>query len=152
MNIVLIVIDSLRQDHLGAYGNKWIQTPHFDEFSNQAVTFTRCYPESLPTLPFRRSLHTGIRTFPYKGHRGYKGDYDRWPGWGPIPEDQDTISEILSQNGYRCGFITDCYHQFKPSKNFHRGFDSWHWIRGQEADRYRSGPPIPDQHVERHLR
>jgi arylsulfatase A-like enzyme len=26
------------------------------------------------------------------------------------------------------------YHQFKPGKNFHRGFHSWQWVRGQEAD------------------
>src|SRR5207249_9917826 len=31
-------------------------------------------------------------------------------------------------------------HQFKPDKNFHRGFDSWRWIRGQETDRLESGP------------
>ena len=32
------------------------------------------------------------------------------------------------------------YHQFKPDKNFHRGFDSWRWIRGQESDRLETGP------------
>jgi len=28
------------------------------------------------------------------------------------------------------------YHMMKPGKNFHRGFDQWFWIRGQEADPY----------------
>lgn len=144
MNIVLVVIDSLRQDHVGAYGNEWIHTPHLDAFSKEAVTFTRCYSDAEPTLPMRRSLHTGIRTYPYHGHRGYKGDGDRWLGWGPIPEEQDTLSEILAPNGYRCAFISDTYHQFKPSKNFHRGFDTWMWIRGQEMDRFRTGPVIRD--------
>ncbi len=141
-NIVLVIIDTLRQDHVGAYGNDWIRTPNLDAFAREAVVFTRCYPESLPTLPVRRALYTGLRTFPYHGHRDYKGDFSGAPGWGPIPEEQDTMSELLSAAGYRTALITDCYPQFKPSKNFHRGFDEWIWIRGQEADPYRSGPEV----------
>ena len=151
MNIVLVIIDSLRQDHVGAYGNEWISTPHLDAFACEAVKFTRCYPESLPTLPVRRALHTGSRTFPYHGHHDYKGDFSGAPGWGPIPEDQDTMAEVLREAGYRTAFVTDCYHQFKPSKNFHRGFDEWRWIRGQEADPYRSGPRVSWEDIGRHM-
>ena len=151
MNLVLIVFDTLRQDHLGAYGNEWIWTPNFDAFSREAVTFTRCYPESLPTIPFRRSLHTGKRNFPFEDHRGDRSFPDRWPGWNPIPQNQDTLSEILSKNGYRCGLISDTYHLFEPNVNYPRGFDSWIFIRGQEVDRYRSGPDIPDQEIVKHL-
>ncbi|MCC6445671.1 MAG: hypothetical protein IT210_19730 [Armatimonadetes bacterium] len=32
------------------------------------------------------------------------------------------------------GLISDIYHMMKPGKNFHRGFHSWEWIRGQECD------------------
>jgi arylsulfatase A-like enzyme len=151
MNIILVIVDSLRQDHVGAYGNAWIQTPHLDAFAAQAVRFTRCYPESLPTLPVRRALHTGLRTFPYHGHHDYKGDFSGAPGWGPIPEKQDTMAEILRAEGYRTAFVTDCYHQFKPSKNFHRGFDEWQWIRGQEADPYRSGPDVSLEEIAQHM-
>ena len=151
MNVILVIIDSLRQDHVGAYGNKWIRTPNLDAFADEAVTFTRCYPESLPTLPVRRALHTGLRTFPYRGHRDYKGDFKATPGWGPIPEEQDTMAETLAAAGYRTAFITDCYHQFKPSKNFHRGFDEWVWVRGQEADKYRSGPVVTPEDIARHM-
>ena len=151
MNVILIILDTLRQDHVGAYGNPWIHTPHLDAFAREAVVFTRCYPESLPTLPVRRALHTGVRTFPFHGHHDYKGDFSGAPGWGPIPEDQVTLSETLRQAGYRTAFITDCYHQFKPSKNFHRGFDEWVWIRGQEADPYLSGPTPPDSRIARHM-
>ena len=31
MNIILVIMDSLRKDHVGAYGNDWIQTPHVTE-------------------------------------------------------------------------------------------------------------------------
>lgn len=151
MNLVLIIIDSLRQDHVGAYGNRWIQTPHLDALAGESVLFTRCYPESLPTLPVRRALFTGKRTFPFVDHRDYKGDFQGAPGWGPIPEQQDTISELLQEAGYRTAFITDTYHMFKPSKNFHRGFDEWIWIRGQEADNYKSGPLPAQKLVKSHM-
>jgi arylsulfatase A-like enzyme len=62
------------------------------------------------------------------------------PGWGPIPNEQYTLSEILQTAGYRTALISDLYHQFKPSKSFWRGFDQWTFIRGQETDTARSGP------------
>ncbi len=151
MNIVLVIFDTLRQDHLGAYGNEWIHTPHLDSFAKEAVTYTQCYPESLPTLPFRRAVHTGQRVYPFHGHRDYKGDFSGAPGWGPIHEEQDTLAELLHEAGYRTAFITDVYHQFKPSKNFHRGFDEWVWVRGQEWDKYLSGPTVLKDIVERHM-
>jgi arylsulfatase A-like enzyme len=151
VNIVLIVLDTLRADHVGAYGNNWIHTPNMDAFARQAVRFTRAYPESLPTLPVRRALHTARRTFPYHGHRHYKGDFVGAPGWGPIPEEQETVAEALGEQGYRCALITDTYHQFKPSKNFHRGFHHWAWVRGQETDPFRSGPPVPVADIQRHM-
>ncbi|MDR7427260.1 MAG: sulfatase [Armatimonadota bacterium] len=78
-----------------------------------------------------------------------KGDTVRVPGWQPIPEEEVTLAEILQHEGYRTALITDVFHMFKPSMNFHRGFDEWRWIRGQERDRYRSAPPEVD--VDRYL-
>ncbi len=152
MNVVLIIIDSLRQDHLGCYGNKWIKTPNLDFLAKESMLFTRAYAGSLPTLPVRRVLQTGCRIFPFRGHKAYKGNiFVGAPGWGPVREERDTIAEILQSHGYRTAFITDTYHQFKPSENFHRGFDEWTWIRGQELDPYRSGPVPSREEVERYI-
>jgi arylsulfatase A-like enzyme len=49
MNLVLIIVDSWRQDHCGCYGNDWIHTPHLDALAAQSTVFTRAYPESLLT-------------------------------------------------------------------------------------------------------
>ena len=66
MKIFLIIFDTLRKDHTGnTYGNDWIKTPYFDEFAKDCLVFDKAYPESLPTLPVRRAIHTGIRTFPF---------------------------------------------------------------------------------------
>ncbi len=140
MNLIIIVADSLRRDHLGAYGNAWIHTPHLDRLAKESIMFTNAVAEGLPTIPFRRALHTGCRTFPFDDYRGpRKGDMVKLPGWQPLWENDVTVAEILSENGYLSGFITDTYHQFKPSMNFHRGFDNFLFIRGQEADRYATG-------------
>ena len=48
MNIVLIVLESLRKDCVNAYGQPpWgkVHTPHLDAFARESVMFTRAYPE-----------------------------------------------------------------------------------------------------------
>ena len=150
MNIVLVVFDSLRKDCMGCYGTyPWweVKTPHFDKLAQESLVFDSMYPESLPTLPTRRALYTGQRVYPFgDGDFHLKGDFVGAPGWGPMREDQDTIAELLRDNGYRTALIADVYHMFKPSKNFWRGFSQWMFLRGQETDPYRSGPlPTQDQ-------
>jgi len=140
MNVIVIMLDSLRKDHVGCYGNSWIKTPAMDELAENGVLFTRAFPEALPTLPVRRAMHTGMRTFPNRNYVPRKGDNVKIPGWEPIPESQVTLSEILRKEGYLTALFSSTYHMFKPSMNFHRGFDSWEWIRGQEGDRYK--PPL----------
>ncbi|MCG8515699.1 MAG: sulfatase [Halanaerobiales bacterium] len=138
MNLILVIVDSLRQDHIGAYGNKWIETPNIDQLAANSVIFDKCFPEALPTIPFRRSVYTGLRSFPFSTFQPVKGDPVRFEGWQPIPENQSTIVELLSNQDYRTALFTDTYHQFKPSMNFIRGFQQWELIRGQVVDFYRS--------------
>jgi len=115
-----------------------VHTPNLDAFAEQAVLFTNAYPDALPTLPVRRALHTGQRTWPFRDWVPQRWDNVRNYGWQRIPEEQITLAEILAQAGYRTGFYTDAHHQFKPSMNFHRGFTQWGWIRGHERDAFAS--------------
>ncbi len=151
MNVVIVILDTLRKDHLGCYGNGWIQTPNIDAFARESLMFTRAYPESLPTIPARRAIHTGKRTFPFHNWIPQKGDTVRIYGWQRIPEGQVTLAEILQRHGYTTAFVTDTYHQFKPSMNFHRGFDVWRWIRGQESDRYQPIARCDEDKLHRYL-
>lgn len=84
MNVILIVADTLRADHLGSYGNGWIRTPNLDRLAREGVRFARAYPEALATVPVRRAIHTGKRTFPCRDWFPRKGDYVRTPGWQPL--------------------------------------------------------------------
>ncbi len=146
MNIVLIVFDTLRKDCVGPYGSPpwWtIQTPKFDAFAKESLMMMRAFPNALPTLPARIALYTGQQVYPFeKGDIRLKGDFIGAPAWGPIPEEWPTMAEMLQEAGYRTGLVSDVYHMFKPSKNYWRGFDQWTFLRGQEADPYRSGPHL----------
>ncbi len=141
MKIFLIIFDSLRKDHTGkTYGNTWIKTPNFDKFAEDSIVFDKAYIESLPTIPVRRAIHTGIRTFPFTNEKLQlrTDDFVEVPGWDPIPPYQTHLAEYMKKNGFITSFITSTYHQFKPNMNFHLGFDQWNWIRGHEADKFRA--------------
>jgi len=127
MKVIVILADSLRKDHLGCYGNEWIETPNIDALAKESVIFENAYPEALPTIPVRTALFTGQYTLPYRP-------------WQPLTKEDITAAEILRRYGYLTALITDTYHLAKPGMNFHRGFHVFRWIRGQEADAYKSGP------------
>ncbi len=150
MNVVLVIIDSLRKDHVGVYGNDWIQTPTLDALAKESVRFTRAYPEGIPSIPARRAIHTGIRTFPFRGFELSnitEEDVALW-GWEPIPEEQTTLAEILSEEGYYNLFVTDTLHQFRASYNMHRGFNTFEWVRGQERDLFRPHTPASRKKID----
>ena len=153
MNVVLVIIDSLRKDHVGAYGNDWIRTPNLDALAKESLRFTRAYPESIPSIPARRGIHTGLRSFPFRGWElgnVTKDDVALW-GWEPIPEEQTMLSEILLEEGYQTLFVTDTLHQFRASYSFHRGFRVFEWVRGQERDLYVPRSPATDKRIEETL-
>ncbi|MHC4713493.1 MAG: sulfatase [Planctomycetota bacterium] len=135
-NIILIVSDTLRVNELGCYGNPDVATPNIDAFAESAVRFTRAFPESLPTIPVRRALHTGRRAYPFRDYKPVKWDIVYLPGWQPMDSDEDTVAENLAEAGYHTGFVTDSMPYFAPGFNFTRGFYQWEFVRGQQADRW----------------
>jgi arylsulfatase A-like enzyme len=147
-NVVLVIIDSLRKDHVGAYGNNWIQTPNLDALAKESLRFTQAYPESAPTICARRAIHTGLRTWPFRDWKPPKGEDIILQGWEPIPEGQTHLAEIMKQNGYATLFQTDNMHQYKASYNFQRGFDVFDFIRGQTTDNYMPNWTFPRDRVQ----
>lgn len=149
-NIVLIVSDTLRTAHLGCYGNSHIQTPNIDAFAKRATRFTRAYPESLPTIPVRRALHTGRRAYPFGNYCPVKWDIVYLPGWQAMDNEEDTLAENLAAAGYQTGFVTDTLPYFAPGFNFQRGFWQWEFIRGQQQDRWRSPFAVSRERLSRY--
>src|SRR5579872_6047636 len=139
LNIIHIGVDTFGTHWLGCYGNQEVRTPNVDKFSKKCVMFEDAYPEALPTLCARRAIYTGRRIFPSDLIQ-QPDDQVKIRGWHQLYAEDVTISETLRGAGYTTAIVSDLYHQFKPDKNFHRGFDSWRWIRGQEQDRLETGP------------
>ncbi|MGN8216612.1 sulfatase family protein [Halococcus salifodinae] len=59
MPTIYIDIDSLRADHVGAYGYDAPTTPNIDEFAEESVLFERNYASNSPCMPARAALLTG---------------------------------------------------------------------------------------------
>jgi arylsulfatase A-like enzyme len=149
MNVILVILDSLRKDHIGAYGSDRVKTPSLDALAKQSVRFTRAYPESIPTLCARRAIHTGLRTWPFRNWHPPKGENFMPAGWQAIPEEQTTLSEFLDlRQGFNTVLLSDTHHMFKASMNFHRGFKVFDWVRGQERDEYRPTMRVSQEKVD----
>ena len=90
LNVVLIVIDALRADHLGCYGYARDTSPNIDRFASQGILFTKAFSQGACTRISIPSLFTSL--FP---------DVLRIPIGGiELPEKLITLPEILEKNGY----------------------------------------------------
>lgn len=109
--IVLISIDCLRADHVGAYGYERDTTPHIDAFAENAVLFETAVSTAPMTLPSHTSMFTGL--FPSR-HDGSK--------WAKIASTTPYLPEILSRAGYQTdALVTGAY--LSQDYGFERGFD-----------------------------
>ena len=64
-NLLLIVVDTLRADHLGAYGHGRRTSPELDAFARDAVRFERAYATAPWTQPSVASILTGLAPAPW---------------------------------------------------------------------------------------
>jgi arylsulfatase A-like enzyme len=135
MKTLFLVLDTVRRDYLGCYGNRWVQTPNLDRLAASAFTFDNHWVGSLPCMPARREFMTGRHNFLERG-------------WGPIEPFDDTLPTELRKKKIFTHLTTDHYHYFTLSgENYHTGFNSWDFHRGQECDTMVSlvdAPALPE--------
>src|SRR5437867_7420336 len=86
-NVVLVMSDTLRRDHLGAYGNEWIHTSALDRLAMRSVVFDNHLAGSFPTMPARADLLTGRLSLTFMS-------------WEPLPTTLPTLPELLGEAGY----------------------------------------------------
>ncbi len=135
MNLIVLVLDSLRQDHVSAYNQgeavfddvAACKTPNMDKFAESAVLFDNMYAEALPTIPARAALLTGNRTLISRP-------------WSPLGKTDVALPQIASLEGYVNGLASDVYHYRAGGMTYHEYYHSYQWVRGQEYDPYRSQP------------
>ena len=118
MNVIWIVADTWRQDHIGAYGNKVIHTPSLDALAARAIRFDNYYAGAFPTMPARADHHTGRWTMSMMN-------------WGPLPEGQVTLAQTLVQKGFTTVAAVDTPFYLRSEMNYDRGFQAFFMDQSQ---------------------
>ncbi len=150
-NVVVVVIDSLRTDHVGAYGGRRARTPTLDAFASESLLFEHARHEALPTVPVRRSLMTGRRLYPFRGWQPTRS-LPTQPGWEGIGRRETTFIDVLAKRGYLTGYVTDNPHILKPAfAPFRRKFDVMRSVKGQIPGTGIRRGPVPRGRLRRHL-
>jgi arylsulfatase A-like enzyme len=127
--VILILIDALRRDHVGAYGYPRPTTPYLDSLAADGVVFLNAYAQAPQTLVSTSTLLTS-RYFPWL-LRGLA--HDPIPGmaerqrelWAKVPRLADanlTLAEVFQDGGYQTmGLFTNPHHH--PTSGFWQGFE-----------------------------
>lgn len=99
LNVILITVDTLRADHVGAYGSK-AATPNLDRIAREGTVFSRCIAQVPLTLP----SHTTILSGTYPLSHGVRGN-----GGFVVPEDLELVSEVLQEKGLATSAFVGAY-------------------------------------------
>jgi arylsulfatase A-like enzyme len=95
-NVILIVVDSLRADALGAYGAAPSVSPHIDRLAAEGVRYERAIAQASWNLPSISSLITSA--YPHQHGQGVAG---------ATAGDVATLAEALTAGGYRTGAFVE---------------------------------------------
>jgi len=146
MKAIMVMFDSLNRHFLPQYGCEWIHAPNFERLFEKTVTFDHSYVGSMPCMPARRELHTGRYNFLHRS-------------WGPLEPFDDSMPEILRNNGIYTHLVSDHYHYWEDGgATYHNRYSTWEISRGQEGDFWKGQVKDPDMpeaigpHSPRHWR
>ncbi len=110
--VILISVDTLRADHLGAYGYKSARTPNIDSFARNGTLFAQAESQIPLTLP----SHTTLFTSSYPFETGVEENGER------VPAGAVTLTSVLQAHGYKtAAFIGSCL--LNREMGLSRGFD-----------------------------
>ena len=116
-NVVLVTIDTLRADHVGAYGYARPTTPNLDAAAAEGAVFTSGWAHAPSTRYSIPAILTG--RLPLDVY--YDTSVQGWPGLLPRAT---TIAEVLKSRGFATGAITN-YWYFDRVRRMDQGFDSY---------------------------
>ena len=119
--IVLISIDTLRADHLGAYGHTRETSPNLDALATHGAVFEDTSTTAPWTLPAHVSMLTGL--YP---------EQTRVRTREVLGEDIPTMAEALLAAGYRTGGMGNVS-WLQPAFRLNRGFEQWRLLPADES-------------------
>jgi choline-sulfatase len=113
--VVLISIDTLRSDHLPAYGYRAIDTPNIDALAADGIVFEHAFANVPLTLPSHATIFTGLLPAAHgvRDNVGYV-----------LGEGTPTIATILRAQGYATGGAVSAY-VLRASTHISNGFDAY---------------------------
>jgi len=114
-NVLFVVVDTLRADHLSSYGYPLATTPHIDELATQGLRFTHAQSPRAKTTPAVASMLTGL----------YPHDHGVRDLTTPLDRDVPTLAECFRRGGYDTGAIVGNYVLQKDLSGLDRGFKLW---------------------------
>ena len=120
-DVVLIVIDTLRADHLALYGYEHATSPHLERLAADGVTYLRAISPGTWTVPAHGSLFTG-RWPSYHGAERVAGQ--RMLAY-PLNPDVPTLAELLHAGGYATAAFVGNGTYVAPPFGFARGFTTF---------------------------
>jgi arylsulfatase A-like enzyme len=123
-NVIFILVDTLRADHLGAFGYSRPTSPNVDALARESVKFESARSQASCTFPSANSILTS--RYP-SAFLGQPAEHELG-----IPDDIPSIAEILETRGFRTAAVSaspvvrNTPGRFNPGAGFGRGFDSFH--------------------------
>ncbi len=131
-NVIIILVDALRADSLGCYGQPGDLSPFIDDYSRKGVTFMNAFSHSTHTTISVASLFTGLIP-PAHGVRRAGTPIkkvEKKLASDVMSYELMTMAELFKQNGYNtCGINTN--HNIDRKSGFAQGFDSYTMIPGK---------------------
>ena len=113
MDVLLVTIDTLRADAVGAYGQTRGATPWIDRLAKRGVVFTGAHAHNVVTLPSHANILSGRLPFEHgvRDNAGFR-----------FPKDMETLATRLSSRGYRTGAFVSAF-TLESRFGLDRGFD-----------------------------
>ncbi len=129
-DVVLILIDTLRRDHLPAYGYPVDTAPFLTRLARAGVVFENAYTTAPWTAPATASLHTGLYPFQHGVVTGRLAVKKLKEQGAPvrlnrIPRRAQTLAEAMQRAGYETWAVTENANITKDL-GFDQGFDHFH--------------------------
>jgi arylsulfatase A-like enzyme/Flp pilus assembly protein TadD len=100
LSVLLVTIDTLRADALGAYGNHDASTPWIDRLAKGGVRFDAAHAQNVTTFP----SHANILSGRYPFDHGVRDNISF-----RFPPGVDTIATLLAARGYRTGAFVSAF-------------------------------------------
>lgn len=128
-NIVLIVIDTLRPDHLPFYGYEKDTAPFLSQLAESGMVFERVRSTSSWTAPGTASLVTSLHPVQHGVHKGLMAvrmlqSVDPQITVNRIPDAAVTVAEVLKEAGYSTWGLSDNLN-IGFEEGFNQGFDQF---------------------------